>query len=147
MFENYKQMSADEQAQVKAIHKAIRTDDSFGDRYRILAWGFIRGFKFRRLERSHHMEKLPDGHYSPAPYYIRTDKGVFYEHNLPEALPLTKLLAKHLPEFQADFESKWSLKSGTRIAAWLEDKSGAIHAPPPRPKKPYVRAEEATASP
>lgn len=138
MFENYKELSAEEQAQIKALHKAIRADRSCGDRYRNLAWGFIRGFKFRRIERQHRTEKFASDAYfpkNPTLGYVRTDEGCFYEHNLPDAVVLTKLLAKHLPDFANDLASQWSIKPEARIVAWLSDRTGAIPAPARRAKE------------
>ena len=93
MFENYKEMTDAEKASVKAIFKAIRSQT--GDRYGNLAWGFVRGFPYRRIERSHRMELLPPSagvvsgaetlKYAKEPPYVHTEAGVFYEHNLPDA--------------------------------------------------------------
>lgn len=137
MFENYSDLSAEERAQVKALHVAIRSDREFGERYRNLAWGFIRGFKFRRIERSHRMQKLPDDAYMGGYGYSTRPEGKFFEHNMPTEVTLAKLLAKHLPEFEADFLTKWQLREGSRITTWLKDLEGAIPAPV-REKRPYV---------
>ncbi len=128
---------------VRALHKAIRSDHSEGDRYRILAWAFIRGMKYRRVERSHHMQSLPrDSYFAGASgFYLDPEGRCWFEHNLPDAVRLTRLLAKHMPELSADFKNGWSLKENTAIQAWLADRSGAVPAPAPRPKKPYVRPE------
>lgn len=138
MFENYKDLSAEEQAHVKALHQAIRSDRSFGDRYRNLAWGYIRGFKYRRIERSHPMQQLASDAYfprEPSLGYVETAEGRFFEHNLPDAVLLTQLLAKHLPEFATDLASTWTLKPGSRLVAWLSDRSGAIPVPARRARE------------
>lgn len=143
MFEDYQQMSAEEKARVKALHKAIRADRDSGERYRNLAWGFIRGFKYRRIERSHRVQPIPSDGYCPEDVcgYVRRGELRFYEHHFPDALFLTKLLAKHLPEFAADIDG-WSLKKGSRVTAWLLDPEGAIPVPV-RVKKAFVRPEVA----
>lgn len=138
MFENYKGLSAEERAQVKTLHKAIRADLSAGDRYRNLAWGFIRGFKYRRIERTHRTQPLAADVYfphTPTLGFVETAEGRFFEHNLPDALRLTKLLAKHLPEFAEDLANEWQLKPGARIVAWLSDRSGAIPVPARKAKE------------
>lgn len=125
MDKNWIDMTAEEREATKALHKRMRSEmkQARGQehRYMLLAWGYVRGFPFRRIERSHHMQGT-------------------YEHNMPWALSLTSALAKYLPEFEADFASKWQLKPGGRIEAWLKDPNGAIPALAPRAKKPYQRA-------
>lgn len=144
MFENYREMSDAEKASVKAIHQAIRSDQSTSDRYRNLAWGFVRGFKFRRIERTHKIQQLASDAWCPTDElgYSRTETGRFFEHNMPSAAELTRVLAKHIPEFAADLVDKWRVKKGSRIEAWLMDPDGAIPVPV-REKKPFVRAEVA----
>jgi len=102
-----------ERAKIKALHKAVRGDASHGPRYRCLAWGFVRGFKYRRIERSHRTQLV--------------NTGTVFEHNLPVAFYLHKLLSKHLPNLAKN-----------EVEVWLKDPMGAIPAPPPRPKKPYM---------
>jgi hypothetical protein len=48
MFENYKQMTASEQAEVKLIHKALRKETCH--RYGNLAWGFLRSLKINKQD-------------------------------------------------------------------------------------------------
>jgi hypothetical protein len=119
-----------ERARVKALHNAIREDRSHGDRYRNLAWGYIRGFKYRRIERSHHMQALDGAYWSTVgTVSIRKVGDVWhFEHNMPYPDYLFKLLQKHLPDLKKE-----------QIVSWLQDPSGAISAPPPRPKAPYPR--------
>jgi hypothetical protein len=102
---------------IKTLHKRVREDmyeaarqSGHGHRYMLLVWAFIRGLKFRRVERTHHMQG-------------------FYEHNMPAAVLLTNCLKKYLGQDE-DLRKK--------VEAWLADPSGAIAAPPPRLKKPYV---------
>ncbi len=128
MFENYREMSAEEKARVKAAHRAVRAESPHGDRYRILAWGFLRGIPYRRMERTTRTQVLPDGR--------------VHEHNAPSGAAIAAVLAKHVPELQGELESKWKLREGSLIAAWLKDPSGAIPAPV-RVKRPYVREEAA----
>ncbi len=126
MFENYREMSADEKAQVKAIHKGIRKETS--SRLGNLAWGFVRGFPYRRIERATRTQKMGDG--------------TVTVHNLPNAQALTWFLAKHIPGFSEGFsvESRWyNTKASPAVEAWLANPDGAIPAPAPRPRKPFVR--------
>ena len=119
MFENYKQMSAEEQAQVRAIHKAIRKETT--GRYGNLAWGFVRGLPYRRIERKTQTQVMADG--------------TVIVHNRPHAANLTYVLAKHIPELAGP--DKW--RANPLIEAWLACEEGALPAPPPRTK----RTEEA----
>ena len=138
MFENYKEMTDAEKASVKAIFKAIRSQT--GDRYGNLAWGFVRGFPYRRIERSHRMELLPPSagvvsgaetlKYAKEPPYVHTEAGVFYEHNLPAAGRLTHILAKAIPGFAPFNEARsWLTEPHPAIKAWLADPAGAIPVP------------------
>ena len=129
MFENYETMSADEKAQVKATHKALRTTlKKSGGRVDNLAWGFVRGFKYRRIERSTRTQTMPDG-------------GVVY-HNQPNPNLLTHLLGQAIPGFAVIGEKWWQTKADPRVLAWLADPEGAIAAPV-REKKPYEKREVA----
>lgn len=126
------QMTEEERAErvrVKTLHKEIRS--LIGDRYGNLAWGFIRGFKYRRIERSHHLQSIPAGCYGTiTPYYILTSsEGTFFEHNMPSEFLLTRLLQRFVPETTKE-----------QTLSWLSDRSGAIPIPLPKPKKPYVAA-------
>jgi hypothetical protein len=116
MYENYREMSADEQAQVKAVHKAVRKETP--SRYGNLAWAFVRGFPYRRVERQTRTQTMGDG--------------TVIHHNLPEARILTGVLTKYL-----------RCSEVVGVEAWLKNPDGAIPAPAPRPKKPFVRAEVA----
>lgn len=124
MFENYKQMSADEQAQVKAIHKALRKETY--SRSGNLAWAFVRGFLYRRVERTTRTQVLADGS--------------VYNHNPPSASAITAILAKHIPGFAAfDPAKPWATPAHPAIVEWLKNPEGAIPAPAPREKKPFVK--------
>ncbi len=125
MFENYREMSADEKAQVKSIHKSIRKETS--SRMGNLAWGFVRGFPYRRIERSTRTQVMPDG--------------TLTVHGRPDAQTLTWFLAENIPGFVEGFsaKSRWSTKASPVIQAWLDNPDGAIEAPAPRPKKPFSR--------
>lgn len=125
MFENYKQMSADEQAQVKAIHKALRKETY--SRSGNLAWAFVRGFAYRRVERTTRTQVMPDGS--------------VYNHNPPSAAAVTAILATHIPGFaEIDPKRPWATKAHPDVVAWLANPEGAIPAPAPRERKPFVRA-------
>ena len=106
MFENYKMMSADEQAQVKAIHKALRAGT--GERYGNLAWGFVRGFPYKRIERTTRDDNKPGAGYIT---YLLGRAGV-------PGFPVPK------PN-----ESWWKTEASPVVIAWLLDPSGAIPAP------------------
>lgn len=143
MFENYREMSVEERAQVKALHKAIRSDREFDRRYVNLAWGFIRGFKYRRIERQHRMQQLADDGYCPENVlgYVRTPEGRFVEHNVADGRKIAEVLAKHLPgfpEFKEEYD-RWYTgnRQSRRVYEWLMDRTGAIPAPV-REKRPYV---------
>jgi hypothetical protein len=126
MFENYKQMSADEKAQVKAIHRAIRANT--GGREGNLAWAFVRGFPYRRVERQTRQQVMPDG--------------TVVNHNPPNARYITTILGTHIPGFAEVAKSSWATKPSPEVEQWLANPEGAIAAPV-REKKPYVRTEVA----
>lgn len=127
MFENYATMSDAEKADVKAIHRALRTFT--GTRYGNLAWGFVRGFPYRRIERKTRTQELGDGS--------------VYVHNRPSAGHLTYFIATCVPGF-AEYDAKkwWATKASADVEAWLKNEEGAIPAPV-REKKPVVREEAA----
>lgn len=118
MFADYKMMSDAEKASVKAIHKALRSET--GDRYGNLAWAYVRGFPYRRVERT-----------------TRDD-------NKPEARFITYLLGKAgvpgFPTIPAG-SSWWKIEASPAIIAWLLDPSGAI----PVPVRPRLTPAEARA--
>jgi hypothetical protein len=129
-FENYKSLSAEEKAQIKAVHKGLRTETV--SRAGNLAWAFVRGFPYRRVERSTHTQTMPDG--------------TVVVHNAPNPLHIARILAAHIPGLEAEyFESKYKLKATCPLAAWLANPDGAIPAPAPRPKRPYTRPEGSAA--
>lgn len=126
-FEHYKELGAEEKAQVKTLHKAIRAEAP--SRAGNLAWAFIRGFAYRRVERTTRTQVLPDG--------------TVFQHNPAKALHIAWVLEKHIPELTTTwFESKYRLRSDCPLHAWLANPAGAIPAPAPRPRKPYVRPTE-----
>ena len=117
MFENYKQMMADEKAAVKAIHRALRAETS--SRSGNLAWAFVRGLPYRRVERT------------------------CGEHHQPSAAHVTAAIGQHVPGFaQVTPGRAWATVPSPEVQAWLADPAGAIAAPV-REKKPYVRSEVA----
>jgi hypothetical protein len=125
MFENYSQLNADEKAQIKAIHKALRAETP--SRERNLAWGFVRGLKYRRIERTTRSQTMPDGS--------------IVNHNEPSLVYVAKLLAKHIPGLEGWFKGSYTLAQDCPLIAWMADPSGAIPAPV-RPKKPFVPTAE-----
>jgi hypothetical protein len=129
-FEHYRELSNEDRAQVRAIHKAIRTKTCWRDGN--LAWGFVRGFPYRRIERTTRTQTMPDGTVVP--------------HNAPSALRIARILAEAIPGLeQVWFETKYKLRADCPLVAWLANPEGAIAAPAPRPKKPYVRGEGSAA--
>jgi hypothetical protein len=130
MFDNYREMSAEEKAQVKKIHKAVRAQAS--SRAGNLAWGFVRGFPYRRIERTTRTQTMPDG--------------TVVVHNAPNLVHVARILAEHIPSLETEwFASRYSLHQTCPLIAWAANPDGAIPAPAPRPKRPYVRSEGSAA--
>jgi uncharacterized heparinase superfamily protein len=124
MFENYKQMSADEKAQVKAIHKAVRKEAS--SRQGNLAWAYMRGLPYRRVERTTRSQTMADGS--------------VVNHNPPPLLAVAHILVAAIPSLASELlAGKFQLKPECPLTAWAKDPSGAIAAPAPRAKKPFTR--------
>lgn len=112
--------------EMKALHDHIRNDMKSAERapFRttkhkwlathrdmLLLWAFVRGLKFRRLERTHHF-----------------DKNTGWELNMPDAFRLSKIWEDYLPETDG---------LEAQVDGWLKDPAGAIPAPL-RVKKPYL---------
>jgi hypothetical protein len=128
MFENYETMTDAEKAEVKKTHRKLRALTL--TRYGNLAWGFVRGFLYRRIERKTQTQELGDG-------------SVFV-HNRPDARYLTLAIADCVDGFaEVDQKRRYATKADPRVEAWLACEDGAIAAPPPREKKPFKSAEEA----
>lgn len=128
MFENYLSMNDEEKAAVKAVHAKIREAlRSSPDRYDNLLWAFVRGLYYRRVERKTRTQVMADGS--------------VVVHNRPSAAYLTARLARLFPEFARgqSLTYEWSVKAHSDVSAWLANEEGAIAAPPPREKRPYVR--------
>jgi hypothetical protein len=114
MFENYRDMSAEEKDRVKAAHRAARAGTS--SRYGNLAWGFVRGFPYRRIERATRRQEMPDGS--------------FTEHNRPDAAQLTRAIAESVPSFAVVDKSRpWDTKAHPEVVAWLAREDGAVPVP------------------
>jgi hypothetical protein len=127
MFDNYREMSADEKAQVKSIHKALRKETA--SRVGNLAWGFVRGLPYRRIERKTRTQVMWDG--------------TVVVHNQPNLVTVAKLLVKHIPGIEKEYlKSAYTIADNCPLIAWLANPDGAIPAPAPRPKKPFTRAAE-----
>jgi hypothetical protein len=127
MFENYRAMSADEKAQVKSIHKAIRKETP--SRTGNLAWAFVRGLPYRRVERTTRTQVMPDGS--------------VVVHNQPNLVAIARLLAQHIPGIEKEYLlSPYTVADKCPLIAWVNDPSGAIAAPPPRPRKPFIKPAE-----
>lgn len=129
MFENYREMSPEEQEKVKQLHKAVRGCHRYGDRYRIVAWGFVRGLPYRRVERSHRVQSV---------------HGVPFEHNMPiacvvaDVLRITGVFSRGADGFMGHAHRR---NQDAQIEAWLANPDGAIPAPPPRAKKAWSPAQ------
>ena len=122
MFENYKQLSAEEKSKVKAIHKAVR--EEVLSRAGGLAWAYLRGFPYRRVERTTRTQVMGDG--------------TVVDHNKPDIRAVARILVAAMPELGPSW-----LKSGGMLLheqcpliAWVKDPSGAIPAPAPPVKVP-----------
>ncbi len=126
-FEHYKQLSDEDRAKVRALHKALRARAS--SREGNLAWGFVRGFPYRRIERSTRTQVQPDG--------------TVVSHNPPPLLYVAQFLAQHIPGLEDWFENKYRLKPTCPLVIWAANLEGAIPAPPSRPKRPYAHPEVA----
>lgn len=56
----YSDMNESERAVLKELYARIRKDmNASGGRYMFLLWGYVRGFPFRRLERTNHEHNTP----------------------------------------------------------------------------------------
>lgn len=121
MFENYREMSPIDQAIVKRIHNSIKNLPP--DRYRNLAWAYVRGFKYRRVERKRRTQLLPNG--------------ATFEHNLPSDYLLCRVFETVGLVTRSEIRDTTS-PARAAVIKWLSDESGAIPAPPPREKHPYV---------
>ncbi len=118
MFENYRQLSAEAQAEIKAAHKAARASKS---REGLLAWAFIRGLPYRRVEAKTRTQVMPDG--------------TVIHHNRPSAARVTYELSKVLPEvFGKPSPNWWSATAHPDVKAWLANEEGA-KAVKPKPFK------------
>ena len=127
MFENYRELSDSEKNEIKAIHKALRKN-GYG-RYKNLAWAFVRGFPYRRVERTTRSQVMADGS--------------IVEHNRPSAQILTATILESIPNFvSSDPKRPWLVNAHPDIEKWLDDPNGAIPAPV-RVKKPYMAAQVA----
>lgn len=117
MFENYVSLPQEEKNRVKELYRAVRALtyvcvhksklEDIGGRYRNLIWAYVRGFHFRRVERTHRVEIRPDGS--------------TFTHNMP-----------YVPFIAGTLQSLGAEVTAKEIEAWLADPSGAID-PPPRP--------------
>jgi len=154
-------MSEDERAErekIKAVHKRLREPlrgGRGGDRYDLLAWAFVRGFKYRRCERSNRIQTCggepADMHGNPVGPGEKP-----YTHNAPDPSDLWVRLVRAgvfaapvggLPGSWKDrmawYDHEVSKSEvGATLIAWLADPAGAIALPSPRPKKPYPVAAE-----
>lgn len=122
MFENYVEMNAEEKAFVRSVHK--RWKKGGRSRYDNLAWGFIRGLPYKRIERS-----------------VYVQAGQPQNNNKPSANLLTYYVQRVLARTEEEVKQLQlsRVKATPEIEAWLANPDGAIPAPPPRPRKPFIR--------
>ena len=124
MFENYREMSDEQKAQVKATHRAIRKETS--SREGNLAWAFVRGLPYRRVERKTRTQTMPDGS--------------VLVHNKPCLVSIAWVLKKHIPSIEKQLLSgKYTLAPDCPLEAWVNNPNGAIPAPVRQPRKPFVK--------
>lgn len=117
MFENYREMTPEQRDEVKAIHKAIRKDTP--QRAGNLAWAFVRGIPYKRVERTPRTQVLGDG--------------TVLHHNPPPVRKITWLLGQCIPGF-AEVKDVWNTTPHPDVVAWLANPDGAIPAPVRKPK-------------
>ncbi len=122
-FDNYKALDQSEKDKVKAVHRGLRTETS--SRAGNLAWGFARGFPYRRIERTTRTQVID---------------GKVFNHNPPNLLAIARILAEHIPGLDY-FASPHQLRSDCPLITWAASLDGAIPAPV-RVKKPFVRPTE-----
>ncbi len=116
MTEEEKKIREESKLLHSSIRNAAKAAPSWEHRDYLLLWGYVRGFKFRRMERTHRVQKQEDG--------------TLFEHNMPSSSWLHTVWKKFIPVERED------------INRWLLDPTGAIPAPPPRPKKPFLQAPD-----
>lgn len=126
-----KKLHTDVRAALHAATGSHKNPGGQNHRYLLLAWAYARGLPYRRVERNHCKQILSNGR--------------VFEHNIPDARTLAFVFAPFFPTIAADLAS--ASKGGppflasysyAQIRAWLANPDGAIAAPAPRPKKPYV---------
>lgn len=108
MFENYETMSAEEKEAVKRAHRALRKGAA--SREGNLAWAYVRGFPYARVERKTRTQILADG--------------TVVQHNLPSAQLITWLIAREVAGFAEinPLESWWKTKASPEIVAWIAER-------------------------
>jgi hypothetical protein len=125
MFENYKQLPAEEKSKVKAIHKAVR--EEVLSRAGNLAWAYLRGFPYRRIERTTRTQELTDG--------------TVVDHNPPPLFEVARILMASIPGLA--WTAGYKLAPDCPLIAWAKDSQGAIPAPALRVKVPHQVASVA----
>lgn len=113
---------------LRALHKAVHAelkrywadsrqgplmdDRAAGQHHRtaLLAWAFVRGLPYRRIEPLRHLQVLS---MSPGAVVSVRDEEVqmhgiqLYEHHAPDAKALHAFLAKHVPTLTAERVERW----------------------------------------
>ncbi len=106
---------------LKALHAAVRdalrsvVRDSAGQNHRIalLAWAFVRGLPYRRVEPHRHLQVTWIGNDAQVIIHgeeIDTRGVTLYEHNQPAGLGLHAFLRRFIPDL-----------TEARVAAWLNE--------------------------
>ena len=130
MFENYSEMDDAGKAFVKAAHLSLRagveghpqSGTVSGSRCGNLAWAFVRGMPYRRVERTTRTQTMPDGS--------------VVMHNVPDARYVTFLVAVAVPGFaDVDLRRPHLAKAHPDVVAWLKNQDGAVPAPATRPRQ------------
>jgi hypothetical protein len=147
MSEKYHMSEAEkiERENIKALHQKLRAPlrGGGGDRHDMLAWAFVRGFKYRRCERSCRIQTCGG---LPADMFGKpVEPGQPpYVHNRPSARMIWERLVRAGVFPHRDVRDVWLAwervrfsDEGKAVQAWLDDPSGAIAAPV-RQKKLYV---------
>lgn len=145
-------LSEEEFAKYKALHgevhryvHAMTAKKGQHHRYALLIWAFVRGIPYRRIERNHRMQPMPDGsqyeHGKPTVYLLMSafleafltasTGGERWNFLKGDSAGAIAIFNAHTPD---------SLRiTPERLTAWVSDPVGAIPAPAPRVKTKLSR--------
>lgn len=129
----------DHLAKRKLVHRKLREHRSgqHDIRTALLAWAFIRGFSYRRVERHRHIQVVPShnygyGHHEPRSINLASNGDVetawYIEHNRPNATAIHDLLVKvgHFESAVGKVEIDQWLDEPIRIEALLPVINGKL---------------------